>query len=409
MNAAELELVERVRALARGGFAERAAATDRDRAFPAKNVDELRTLGVTSMLLDPKFGGLGMGAEALVRVMEEIAWADGSTAVALSMHLLIAHFLSFLPLPMFPHGEQVLTDMGRNAALICGPGSVPTGDLDNRKSGFSFSEQGDSLIVNGKAGFASMSEGATYALVGGWIERAGGEPDVVIAVPRLDSPGIRNLRNWNAMGMRGTASHDIAIEGLVIPRSEVFRLPLALAREGQKQMSVEMIKQRSWGALGILGIWVGLTQAAYDATVAYVKERHGYLAGQTTGTAEVGFRADEAWAQTGIGRMDHWLGTGRIVLDDTVRCLAEPGGSAQEFTRRMVRAVYHLRRMSEEIAQDSLRICGAHAYVSGRPLERIFRDLVGANVMAWKTDQLAQMLGLGALGREITLAGPAGT
>jgi alkylation response protein AidB-like acyl-CoA dehydrogenase len=407
LNAAELELVDGVRALARGEFAERAAATDRDRAFPAENVDALRQLGVTAMLLDAKFGGLGMGPEALVRVMEEIAWADGSTAVALNMHLLIAHFLAFLP--MFPHGERVLTDMGRNGALICGPGSVPTGDLDNRKSGFTFSEQGDALIVNGKAGFASMSEGASYALVGGWIERAGGEPDVVIAVPRLDSPGIRNLRNWNAMGMRGTASHDIAIEGLAIPRAEAFRLPLALAREGQRQLSVEMIKQRSWGALGILGIWVGLSQAAYDATLAYVRERHGYLAGQTTGTAEVGFRADEAWAQTGIGRMDHWLGTGRVVLNDTVRCLSEPGGDPQEFVRRMVRTVFHLRRMSEEIAQDSLRICGAHAYVSGRPLERIFRDLVGANVMAWKTDQLVQMLGLGALGREITLAGPAGT
>ena len=61
MNAAELELVERVRELARGGLAERAAATDRDRAFPAKNVDELRTLGVTAMLLPERFGGLGMG------------------------------------------------------------------------------------------------------------------------------------------------------------------------------------------------------------------------------------------------------------------------------------------------------------------------------------------------------------
>ena len=396
-----------MRALARGSFAKRAAANDRERAFPAENVDELRALGVTAILLGPDHGGLGMGAEMLVRVMEEIAWADGSTAVALNMHLLIAHFLSFIP--MFPHKDKVLEDIGRNAALICGPGSVPTGDLDNRKSGYSFSEQGDVLIVNGKAGFASMSEGATYALVGGWLDRAGNEPHVVIAIPRLDSPGIRNLRNWNAMGMRSTASHDIAIDGLVVPRSEAFVLPLALAREGQRQMTIEMVKRRSWGALGILGIWVGLAQAAYDATLAYVRERHGYLAGQTAGTAEVGYRADEAWAQVGIGRMDHWLETGRIVLNDTVRCSSEPGGDVQAFTRRMVRAVYHLRRMSEEIAQDSLRICGAHAYVAGRPLERIFRDLVGANVMAWKTDQLVQMLGMGALGREITLAGPAGT
>jgi len=407
VNAAEQDLLAKVRALARGHFVERAASSDRERTFPAENVGELRALGVTAILLEAKHGGLGMGAETLVRVMEEIAWADGSTAVALNMHLLIAHFLSFIP--MFPHGAKVLADIGQNSALICGPGSVPTGDLDNRKSGFSFSEQGDALIVNGKAGFASMSEGATYALVGGWLERAGDEPQVVIAIPRLDSPGIRNLRNWNAMGMRSTASHDIAIDGLIVPRSEAFILPLALAREGQRQMTVETLKQRSWGALGIVGIWLGLGQAAYDATLAYVRERHGYLAGHTAGTADVGYRADEPWAQTGIGRMEHWLETGRVVLYDTVRCLSEPGGDAQAFTRQMVRTVYHLRRMAEEIAQDSLRICGAHAYVSGRPLERIFRDLVGANVMAWKTDQLVQMLGLGALGREITLAGPAGT
>jgi alkylation response protein AidB-like acyl-CoA dehydrogenase len=56
-----------------------------------------------------------------------------------------------------------------------------------------------------------------------------------------------------------------------------------------------------------------------------------------------------------------------------------------------------------------MRVCGAHAYVRSRPLERIFRDMVGGNVMAWKTDELQHSLGLAALGREITFVGPAGT
>ena len=43
MNAAEQVLVALVRELARGGIAERAAASDRDRAFPARNVEELST------------------------------------------------------------------------------------------------------------------------------------------------------------------------------------------------------------------------------------------------------------------------------------------------------------------------------------------------------------------------------
>jgi alkylation response protein AidB-like acyl-CoA dehydrogenase len=407
MNSRETALVDAVRDLSRKKFAERAAGYDRERRFPRENVDELVALGVHALILPESVGGLGMGPEAMVRVMEEIAWADGSTAVALNMHMLIAHFLRFLP---FAHGARVIEDIARTGALICGPGSVPTADLDNRKSGFKVRDAGDHWLVDGKAGFASMSEGATYVMLGGWID--GGEsqePRVMIAMPRIDSAGIRNLRNWDAMGMRATASHDIECAGLAIPRDEAFVAPLSLLREGQRSLGVDAQKVRSWGALGILGIWVGLAQSAFDFTLEYVGKRHGYLAGRSQAGGEVGYRSDEAWAQVAIGRMDHWLGTGRIVLDDTVRRLDGPFDDVAQFTRHMVRTVYHLRRMSEEVASDAMRTCGAHAYVTGSRLERIYRDMVGGNVMAWKTDQLVHMLGLASLGREITLAGPAGT
>jgi alkylation response protein AidB-like acyl-CoA dehydrogenase len=111
----------------------------------------------------------------------------------------------------------------------------------------------------------------------------------------------------------------------------------------------------------------------------------------------------------GIGDMDHWLGTGRVVLYDMVRSLDTPYPSAAEFTRAITRCVYHLRRMGEEVAAGAMRVCGAHAYTKNRDLERIFRDMIGGNVMAWKTDQLRQMLGMGALGMPITIAGPAGS
>ena len=74
----------------------------------------------------------------------------------------------------------------------------------------------------------------------------------------------------------------------------------------------------------------------------------------------------------------------------------------------MIRTIYHLRRMSEEVSAGAMRVCGAHAYVKGKPLERIFRDMVGGNVMAWKTDQLRLSLGQGALGLPVSLGGPVG-
>jgi alkylation response protein AidB-like acyl-CoA dehydrogenase len=408
----ELDLIARVRQLARGPWTERAARYDRDGSFPRENLDDLQALKIPQMALSRELGGLGISAGGQMRVMEEIAYGDASTAVALNMHVLVAGFLESMP--PFARRDAVLRDMGQNGALICGPGSLPTGEVDDRRAGFRFAEDGDFVVCNGRAGFASMSEGATYALMGGHIDRGeGNEPDVVLSIPELATPGITNLMNWDAMGLRATSSHDLVVEDMRLPKSEVLIIPAALLRvvlQAQANVVNVQTQMRARGALGILAIWLGLAQAAFDFTVSYVKERHGYLAAPTAPVVgSVGYRADQPWAQFGIGHMEHWLETGRIVLYDTIRRLETPFESSQAFTRHLVRTVYHLRRMSEEVSAGAMRVCGAHAYVRSRPLERIYRDMVGGNVMAWKTDELLHSLGLSALGREITFVGPAGT
>src|SRR3990167_7452927 len=132
----ELDLIAKVRDLARGPWTERAARHDREGSFPRENLDELQALKVPAMALAPAIGGLGISPEAQMRVMEEVAYGDGSTAVALNMHVLVAGFLESMP--PFARRDAVLKDMGRDGALICGPGSVPTGEVDNRKAGFRF-------------------------------------------------------------------------------------------------------------------------------------------------------------------------------------------------------------------------------------------------------------------------------
>ena len=89
---------------------------------------------------------------------------DGSTAVAINMHAIVAGFLQGMP--PFPRRDAVLADMGATGALICGPGSVPTGGLDNRQAGFRARDDGDFVLINGKAGFASGTGAGTVAGVG---------------------------------------------------------------------------------------------------------------------------------------------------------------------------------------------------------------------------------------------------
>lgn len=411
METWEQELVEKVTALAQGSFAERAALADSEGEFSQENMDELRKLGLPGLALPKSVGGLEASAEAQMRIIEAIAYCDASTAVALNMHLLVAGFVSVFP--MFPRKDAMLKDITENGALVCAPGSVPTAELDDRPAGYKVTEDGDHLVFNGKAGFASGSDGAGYVLIGGSIDRGeGNDDDIVISLPTPETSGLTIRGNWDAMGLRATASHDVLCENMRIPRTEAMVVPAALVRMALEAAAANPVaaQQRAVGALGILAIWLGLAQAAFDETLEYVRERHGYLAGPAANLGKpVGFRSDEAWAQMGIGDMEHWLETGRVMLYDSVRRLDTAFPSTEEFTRHIVRTVYHLRRMSEEVSAGAMRVCGAHAYVRGRNLERIFRDMVGGNVMAWKTDQLKLTLGQGALGMPITFAGPAGT
>ncbi|MDZ7729603.1 MAG: acyl-CoA dehydrogenase family protein [Dehalococcoidia bacterium] len=411
IEAWEQELLDQVTTLARERFPARAEEADRAACFPHESMGELRALGIPGMALSAQVGGMGISPTAHMRIVEEVAYGDASLAVALNMHLLVADLLASIP--MFARGGEVTKDIAANGAMLCAPGSIPTGELDNRKSGYDVTEDGADLIISGRSGFASNSDAAKYVFLGGSIDRGeDAEPDLVLAIPEKDTPGLTVMDNWDAMGLRGTASHDIVCEDLRIPRDQAAVIPAAMLRAilqgGQGGPGV--MQNRARGALGILAIWLGSAQAAFDFTVEYVGQRHGYLAGRGNpafGTPP-GYRAEEAWAQLGIGEMDHWLGTGRVVFYDMVRTLDETFASPQEFTRQLTRTIYHTRRMSEEVSMGAMKVCGAHAYVKTRPLERIVRDMIGGNVMAWKTDQLSLMLGQAALGLPITITGPAG-
>ena len=403
---ASRQLIEQVRELASGSFRERAADADRDGHLPIDNFNELAELGVSGLLISEALGGLDADGETYIRLIEEIAYGDASTAVALNMHLLVTAIAGALP--PYPHRDRVLRACAQGA-WCCAPGSIPTRELDNTSTGFAATEDGTDLVISGRAGFASGADAAQFAMVGALIDRPS-EPDLVIALPDFNQAAITNRNNWDGMGLRSTASHDVVIDDLRLPRADCFVVPLSLLRMGEQMIPQLQWQRRALPGLGICAIWLGNAQAMFDETVEYLKQRRGYLASANSplgGTNEL--RSQQAWAQMALGEMDSWLASGRTMLFHAVSEVDRADGDRQSFIRMQVRTTHHLRRMAEEVAQISIKTSGAHAYVKGQPLERLYRDLTGGIVMAWKTDELQHSLGLAALGEEITIVGPAGT
>ena len=403
---ASQQLMAQVRELARGPFRERAADADRDGQLPLDNFNELSGLGVPGLLIPEAFGGLAADGETYIRLIEEIAYGDASTAVALNMHLLVTSIATALP--PFPHRDKMLKACAAGA-WCCAPGSIPSRELDNTSTGFSAVEDGSELVISGRAGFASGADAAQFAMVGALIERPT-EPDLVIALPEFNQEAIVNRANWDGMGLRSTASHDVAIEKLRLQRADCFVVPLALLRMGEQMMPQLQWQRRALPGLGICAIWLGNAQAMFDETIDYLQHRRGYLASANSplgGSNEL--RSQQAWAQMALGDMDSWLASARTMLYHAVNEVDRTYSDRQSFIRMQVRTTHHLRRMAEAVAQTAIKTTGAHAYVKGHPLERLYRDLTGGIVMAWKTDELQHSLGLAALGEEITIVGPAGT
>ena len=400
------QLLDQVKDLARGPFRERAEAADREGRLAQENFDELARLGVSGLVIPEALGGLEADGETYIKLIETIAYGDASTAVALNMHLLVTSIVGALP--PYPRRDQVLRACAEGA-WCCAPGSIPSRELDNTSTGFRAVEDGADLVVSGRAGFASGADAATYAMVGALIERET-EPDLVIALPELRSDAIANRGNWDGMGLRSTASHDVVIDDLRLPRADCFVVPISLLRMGEQMIPQLQWQRRALPGLGICAIWLGNAQAMFDETLEYLQQRRGYLASANSplgGTNEL--RSQQAWAQMALGEMDSWLASGRTMLYHAVDQVETSYPDRQSFIRMQVRATYHLRRMAEEVARIAIKTTGAHAYVKGQPLERLYRDLTGGVVMAWKTDELQHSLGLAALGEEITIVGPAGT
>src|SRR5207237_9773580 len=68
-------------------FAERAAQHDAAGSFPYENYDDLRAVGYPSLTVPATAGGWGAGLLDAVLAQETLAAGDGSTALAVAMHV----------------------------------------------------------------------------------------------------------------------------------------------------------------------------------------------------------------------------------------------------------------------------------------------------------------------------------
>ena len=164
-----------------------------------------------------EFGGAGADIPALSEMLRELARHCGSTALAFAMH---THQVA-VPAWRWRHqqAEPVVPLLKRIAAerivMLSSGGSdwvAGSGRAERVEGGYR---------ITARKVFTSASPVGDVLMTGAVLEDGEGGPQVLHFGLPMTSPAVNIVPTWKTLGMRGTASNDVAIEGHFVPEAGV--------------------------------------------------------------------------------------------------------------------------------------------------------------------------------------------
>jgi len=341
------------------GLAEVAAANaprhDRENSFPHDTFGRLQEAGYLALTVPEEYGGRGANPLDLMLAQERLARGDGSVALASTMHLAIVGGLAEArpwPEPLF---ERVCRAIVAEGALLNTAASEP--DLGSPSRGGAFATTAERTVdgwrINGRKSWATLAPALRWAIVGASVVGEGEAPARANLLVPMAAPGVRIEETWDNLAMRGTGSHDIVFEDVVIPLDH--RLP-----DGAGPVA------GGWSSI-TSAVYLGIAVGARDFAVEYARNRRPSGLGKPI--------AELPSVQQRIAQMEVLLLQARSVLYGTAELVAARPGERAALAWRQAAAKHTVTNHAIAVTDLALRVVGSAGLSRRLPLERAFRDV----------------------------------
>ncbi len=341
-----------VRAYVQAEIAPRAAAWDKSHHFPAAELQGLAALGCYGVAVPAELGGAGLDYLSLALILEEIAAGDGATSTVVSVNNCPVCSI-LLAFGNADQQQRFLRPLARGEMLgaFCLTEPHAGSQADGLRT--TATRDGDDYVLNGVKQFITSGKNGDVAIVMAVTDKAAGKKGISAFLVPTSTPGYTVARIEDKMGQHASDTAQINFDHCRVPAANLL---------GEEGMGLRIaLSGLEGGRIGIASQCVGMARAAFEAALAYSKERTAF------GTAifnhqAVQFKLAEMAMKVEAARQLIWHAAS---LKDAGRpCLKEAA-----------MAKLNASEMAEQVCSAAIQVFGGYGYVSDFPVERIYRDV----------------------------------
>jgi butyryl-CoA dehydrogenase len=351
-----LAVQDAVRAYVQDRIAPKAAVWDKTHHFPKAELRGLAELGCYGVAVPAELGGAGLDYLALSIILEEIAAGDGATSTVVSVNNCPVCSI----LMAFGNAQQkqrFLEPLARGDKL--GAFCLTEPHVGSEAGGLKTTAvlgkdgDGDHYVLNGVKQFITSGKNGDLAIVMAVTDKSAGKKGISAFIVPTATPGYTVARIEDKMGQHASDTAQILFENCRIPAENLL---------GDEGMGLRIaLSGLEGGRIGIASQSVGMARAAFDAALAYSKERTSF--GQRIFEHQaVQFKLADMATRIEAARQLIWHAAS--LKDAGLPCLKE-AAMAKLFASEM----------AESVCSAAIQVFGGYGYVSDFPVERIYRDV----------------------------------
>ncbi len=328
-----------------------AAEIDETGQFPRETLRKAAELGLTGISVAEEWGGAGMDHMSYAIVMEEIARVCASTSVILS----VQNSLYCGTLEKFGTDEQkkkFLVPFARGEKIGCYALTEPQAGSNAAALATKAVRKGDRYVVNGTKAWITNGGAADAGVIYVNTQPEKGEKGITALVIEKGTPGFSVGKEEKKLGIHATACVELSFVDCEVPAAN------RVGNEGDGYKIA--LTTLDGGRIGIASQATGIAQGAFEAALAYAKERQAF------GHPIAEFQA----IQFMLADMATEIDAARLLA----RRAAWKQDTGQRFSMEAAIAKLFASEMATRVTHKAIQIHGGNGYSREYPVERAYRD-----------------------------------